>query len=236
VEADAVQRAALFAREAGARLYIVHTSSAEALEAARYARERGTRIHIETCPHYLTHDIEWEGGTVGKINPPLRERSDREALWAGIASGLIDTVATDHVHRDISSKEGGIWAASPGCPGLETLLPVMLSEGHHKRGIPISRIVSLLCEQPARIMGLGDRKGTIAPGYDADFAIVDLDGTTRLSNSATRSSAGYTIYDGWDLRGRVVHTLLRGNPIFEDGELVEAMAGTGRYLRRRLPS
>src|SRR5882757_3482198 len=92
LEADAVQRAGLFARQTGARLYIVHTSSRLALEEGRRAREAGTKITIETCPHYLTHSIEWARGDVGKINPPLRERSDCEALWAGIVDGVIDTV------------------------------------------------------------------------------------------------------------------------------------------------
>jgi dihydroorotase (multifunctional complex type) len=234
VEADAVQRAGLFARTTGAPLYIVHTSSAEALEAARRAREAGTRIHIETCPHYLTHDTGWEGGDIGKINPPLREASDREALWRGVLSGLVDTIATDHVHRDISSKSGGIWSASPGCPGLETLLPVMLSEGHARRGLPIARLVKLLCENPARIMGLGDRKGMIAPGYDADFALVDLGGRTDVSNATVHTDAGYSIYDGWNLTGKVVSTILRGEVIYDNGRLVEAAVGKGRYLHRRL--
>src|ERR1041384_1750294 len=117
VEADAVQRAGLFARQTGARLYIVHTSSRAALDAALRARDAGTYITIETCPHYLTHNVEWEGGDGGKINPPLREADDCEALWDGVVSGAIDTVATDHVHRDLSAKAGGIWRASPGCPG-----------------------------------------------------------------------------------------------------------------------
>ena len=234
VEADAVQRAGLFARKAGVPLYIVHTSSAEALKAAKTAREQGTDIYIETCPHYLTHDIGWSGGVIGKINPPLREESDREALWAGIAAGVVDTIATDHVHRDGSSKEGSIWAASPGCPGLETLLPVMLSEGYHKRGLPIRRIVSLLCENPAKAMGMGDRKGAIAPGFDADLAIVDLGGMTRVSNSNVVSSAKYSIYDGWNLNGKVVHTLVRGRPVLRDSQLVDDAVGTGRYVRRQL--
>src|SRR3954462_9352033 len=167
VEADAVQRAGLFARETGARLYIVHTSSREALEAALRARDAGTDILIETCPHYLTHDVDWEGGDVGKINPPLRERSDCDALWAGIIAGDIDTVATDHVHRDISSKTGGIWKASPGCAGLETLLPVMLTDGFHTRGISLGHVASLLSSAPAEAMGL-QQKGRIAVGLDAD--------------------------------------------------------------------
>jgi len=149
---------------------------------------------------------------------------------------LVDTVATDHVHRDISSKEGDIWAASPGCPGLETLLPIMLSEGFHKRKIPIRRLVQLLCENPARIMGLGGRKGMIAPGYDADFAVVELDAASTVSNANVVSSAGYSIYDGWTLNGKVVHTLVRGEPVFENGALVDAAVGHGRYLHRKLPA
>lgn len=233
-EAEAIQRVALFARAAGARLYVVHTSSALALEAARAARAQGTDITIESCPHYLTHDVDWQRGSVGKVNPPLRERSDCEALWEGITSGVIDTIATDHVHRPIAAKEGGIWKASPGGPGMESMLPVMLSEGYHKRGIPISRIVSLLCEKPARAMGLGDRKGAIAPGYDADFAIVDLGRSHRPSDATALSSAGYTIYDGWELRGTVTDTIVRGRRVFADGKLVEDAVGTGQYLRRSL--
>ena len=110
VEADAVQRAAYIAKTTGARLYVVHVS-AEALEAGLRLRRAGARIAIETCPHYLTHDINWKGGDIGKINPPVREPADLEALWKGILDGNIDTVATDHMHRDIASKEGGIWKA-----------------------------------------------------------------------------------------------------------------------------
>ncbi len=234
VEADAVQRAAYVAGTANCPLYVVHTSSAEALDAALRLRGHGRTVHVETCPHYLTHDVSWAGGDVGKINPPLREASDREALWEGIRNGSVDTVATDHVHRDASSKAGGIWAASPGCPGLDTLLPIMLSEGHHKRGIPLSRITELLATNPARIMGMGHAKGAIAVGLDADFAIIDVNGTTDISNATSLSSAKYSIYDGWKLRGCVVHTLVRGAFAMRDGKLDDACVGRGRYIKRRL--
>ncbi|WP_439595402.1 dihydroorotase [Falsiroseomonas sp.] len=233
VEADAVQRAGLVARHAGAPLYIVHTSSAAALDAARQQRALGGRVFIETCPHYLTHDIGWAGGAVGKINPPLRDAADRAALWAGLADGSIDTVATDHVHRDLSGKEGGIWKASPGCPGLETLLPVLLSEGHAKRGLPLARIAELVSGNPARIMGL-PRKGAIAPGMDADFAIIDPAARWKVTRQGVHSGAGYSIHEGWEMQGRVVHTLVRGRAVLRDGALVEGCAGTGRYIRRRL--
>ena len=232
VEADAVSRAATLCQATGAALYVVHTSSAAALEAGLEGRRRGASVLIETCPHYLTHDVGFAGGDRGKINPPLRHAADREALWAGIASGAIDTVATDHVHRDVSSKTGGIWAASPGCPGLETLLPVMLSEGHHVRAIPLGRIVDLLSTNPARTMGLA-RKGTIAIGQDADFALVDLDVEWTVDASTIRSDAGYSIYEGWRLRGKPVTTLVRGRAVYRDGALVEDAVGTGRYVGRR---
>jgi dihydropyrimidinase len=234
LEADAVQRAGLFARQTGARLYIVHTSSRLALEEGRRAREAGTRITIETCPHYLTHSIEWARGDIGKINPPLRERSDCEALWAGIVDGVIDTVATDHIHRDLSSKDGGIWKASPGCPGIDTLLPVLLSEGHHKRKLPLGRIAALASQAPAAAMGLSHRKGRIAVGLDADLAIVDIEGEFTPRRDHLHSSAGYSIYEGVPLRGRVRHTLVGGRFVLRDHGLVADAVGTGRFIRRHL--
>ena len=234
VEADAVQRAALFARTTGARLYIVHTSSREALEAGLRARYDGTDILIETCTHYLTHDVDWKGGDLGKINPPLRERGDCDALWAAVLSGDVDTIATDHVHRDISSKDGGIWKASPGCAGLETLLPVMLTDGHHQRGMPLGRIADLLSHAPADAMGLHQRKGRIAVGLDADLAIVDLDRRYTYNRADVRSSAGFSIYEGRAFIGKVAHTLVRGRLVVRDGAAVEDAVGTGRYVKRVL--
>lgn len=234
VEADAVQRAGLFARETGARLYIVHTSSRKALEAALRARDAGTDIVIETCPHYLTHDVDWSGGDVGKINPPLREFDDREALWAGITAGDIDTVATDHVHRDISAKAGGIWKASPGCAGLETLLPVMLTDGYHGRGIPLGRIAALLSSAPADAMGLHHRKGRIAVGLDADLAIVDLDRSYLYRREDVRSGAGYSIYEARQFKGQVTHTLVRGRFVVRHGAFIDEAQGSGQYINRAL--
>jgi dihydropyrimidinase len=236
VEADAVQRAAYIAHTAGAPLYVVHTSSAEALEAALRHRRAGAVVHIETCPHYLTHDIGWSGGDAGKINPPLRQASDRARLWQALCDGEIDTVATDHVHRDISAKAGGIWTASPGCPGLETLLPVLVSEGHHKRALPLERIVAVAATNPARIMGLGHAKGSIVPGLDADLALVDLDAEWTLQRGDVVSSAGYSIYEGHRFKGRVRHAFVRGTAVLRDDALVDSAVGRGRYIRRRLPS
>ena len=150
-----MQRAAYIAGTAGCPLYVVHTSSAEALEAALRLRRSGRTVHVETCPHYLTHDVAWSGGDVGKINPPLREAvRPRGALARRFATAVSTRSRPTTSIATSSSKAGGIWTASPGCPGLETLLPVMLSEGHHARGISLARIAELVATNPARIMGL----------------------------------------------------------------------------------
>jgi dihydropyrimidinase/allantoinase len=235
VEAEAIRRAGYLARVTGCPIYFVHTSSAEALAAAEAERAAGRRVFIETCPHYLTHDVGSDVGTRGKINPPLREQRDREALWRALLEGRIDTVGSDHVHRGLSAKDGGIWGASPGCPGLETLLPVLLSEGHAKRGMSLGAIARVSAENPARIMGLGDAKGRIAPGMEADLAIVDPAARWRMERAGVRSSAGWSLYEGWEFTGRVVHTLVRGRFVWRDGEEAPDTIGTGRFRRRRLP-
>lgn len=233
VEADAIQRAALVTQAVSGTLYLVHTSSKKALDAATRMRDVGIDIVIETCPHYLTHSVDWPGGTLAKVNPPLREQSDCDALWEAVADGRVDTLATDHVHRHKSSKDANIWKASPGMPGMETLLPIMLSEGHHKRGIALGRLSQMLSANPARRMGLAD-KGMIEVGKDADFALVDLDAEWTVTEADVYSNAGYTIYDGWRLKGRVARTIVRGRTVFADGQLADDAVGTGRYIRRSL--
>src|SRR5262249_21876415 len=129
---------------------------------------------------------------------------------------------------------GGIWKASPGCAGLETLLPVMLSDGHHGRNIPLRQIVRLLATAPAQAMGLAHCKGRIAVGLDADLAIVDLGREYTYKREDVCSSAGYSIYEGRRFKGQVVHTLVRGRFAVRDRALVQDAVGTGRYISRAL--
>lgn len=232
VEAEAVRRVCYLARIAGVPVYTVHISAGEPLQAALAARVDGTSVHIETCLHYLLFDETSALGVRGKVNPPLRSPADRDALWRGIADGSIDTVGTDHVHRPASAKAGNIWKASPGFPGLEALMPAFLTHGR-RRGIPLARLSELLSRNPARIMGVGDAKGQLVPGADADIAAVDLDARWTVGKE-TASSAGYTVFEGMELDVRVMHTLVRGRFVVRDGALCQGTAGTGRYLSRRL--
>lgn len=232
VEAEALSRASYFARIAGTPLHGVHTSSGEALAAAVRQREAGSDVSIETCIHYLTHDTDSPIGVTGKVNPPLRAPADREALWAGIRAGQIDTIATDHIHRKIASKDGGIWKAQPGFPGLDTFLPALLTEGG-RRDVAPETLIPLVTRNPARRMGLRT-KGHLGAGADADIAIVDLGKSWTVGKDALASDAGYSIYEGETMTCKVIHTLSRGRFALRDEAIVEDSLGHGRYVPRRL--
>ncbi len=230
VESEAQQRAAFLASVAGASMYAVHVTNAQTLDVLTRQRDRYPNIFLETCPHYLTHDIDSELGSIGKVNPPLRTAADREALWQAIGDGRINVIGSDHVPRHRSAKQDDIWKASAGFPGLETLLPVLLSEGYHRRGISLARLIDAVTRTPARTFGLWPRKGAIAIGADADFAIVDLNGRQTVRAADQHSGAEYTIYEGWELTGTIEHTVLRGRFVVRDREVMAE--GGGRFVPR----
>jgi dihydropyrimidinase len=234
VEADALSRACYFGRITGTPVHAVHTSSGEALTAAVRQREVGSRVSIETCIHYLTHDTASDIGVIGKVNPPLRPPEDREALWRGIRDGHIDTIGTDHIHRPLSSKDGNIWQAQPGFPGLDAFLPALITEGHVKRGIPLQRLVEMVSVNPARAMGLAPHKGAIAVGADADLTVLDMGARWTVDRAALATDAGFSIYEGHEMACWVIHTLSRGGFVVRDGALQEGAVGAGRFVARVL--
>lgn len=229
VEAEALERIGFLSMLAQADLHAVHVTNEMSLHVLRDVRKHQPRISIETCTHYLTLDTDSDVGVEGKVNPPLRPAADREALWAAIAAGEVDTIGSDHVPRDGRFKEGGLAKASPGFPGLQQLLPLVLTEGL-RRGIPLERLVDLVSTRPAQTFGLGDRKGAIRPGADADLVLVDLSATDTISAATERASAGFTPWEGVEVGARVSRTILRGRTVYADGELVGEAAG--QYLPR----
>jgi dihydropyrimidinase len=156
-----------------------------------------------------------------------------DALWAGLADGTIDVVASDHVPRKRATKEKPIWQASQGFPGTATILPVLLSEGYHKGRLGLQRIAQLLTSRPAEIFGIDTRKGFLNPGADADIAIVDLEKEREVKADELGSYSDYSLYDGWTLKGWPVLTMVRGQVVMEDGHIV-GPPGHGRYLKRPL--
>jgi dihydropyrimidinase len=232
-DSENVARALYFAEHHGATIYFPHLSSRLALDEVRRWRERYDRVYVETCPHYLTHTLDAPIGSLGKANPPFRSQDDVDALWAALADGTIDVVASDHVPRKRATKEKGIWQASQGFPGTATILPVLLSEGYHKGRLSLQRIAQLLCSSPAEIFRVPG-KGHARIGEDADLTLVDLDLERTVHAADLGSYSDYSLYDGWKMRGWPRRTIVRGVTVMTDGRIV-GPAGFGRYIRRDQP-
>jgi len=233
-EARATRRAIELARRAEAPLYIVHLSSEAALEAVAEARNRGEPVHAETCPQYLSltdalYDDPDEAEVMKRvISPPLRSRTDVEALWAGLRDGILEVVASDHV-PDRADTEKRLPAPpfpeiSNGAPGIETLLSVVYSEGVAAGRINVRRLAEVLSSAPAQLFGLGS-KGSLEPGKDADLVLWDPTAQRTLRQADLHHSSDFTPYEGLAVRGAPTTVLLRGRPV---GGFV------GRFLERRL--
>ncbi len=232
-EAEPATRAAFFAACTGARLYVVHLTSAEGVAAvARASAERPGQVFGETCPQYLVLHDRYPAGVLAKFHPPVHGLEDNDALWRGLVDGTIACVGTDHIPQPRAEKvvEGDIWRSRPGAAGHETLLPLLLSAGR----LSLPRVAAVASATAARIFGLWPRKGAIAPGFDADLTLVDLARRRVVRASDFVTSADFTPYEGMDLSGWPVMTILRGRVIMKDGRPVGPP--TGRYLERGAPS
>ena len=233
---EAVNRAILFAEWTGARLHIAHKSSRDALPAVRQAKERGVDVTVETCPQYLlltTEDMARAGGVM-RVNPPIREPGHGEALWAGLRDGTIDMLATDHApHLPAEKTDPDIWRCECGFPGIETALPLMLTEVGNRR-MTINDYVRWSSANPAKAWGLYPRKGALQVGSDADMAIVDLDREAVLDQTRLHSKSRISPWHGRAVRGVPIYTLLRGRVVARDGELTGA-PGWGRPAPQEMP-
>lgn len=229
-ELEAIQRALLFAEETGAMLHIVHISSGRGVAMAFEARARGVDVSIETCPHYLAltmADVE-RLGAMAKCAPPLRSQSDQNQLWSALIDGQVDIVASDHSPCEPSLKQGSLMQAWGGIAGVQSTLAVLLDRGHHARQLPLPRVARLLASAPSRRFRL-ERKGAIAPGHDADFAIVDLAREETLQAEQLLQRHKSSPYVGRSWRGRIVRTIRRGETIFEAGRI--SARSKGRLVR-----
>jgi allantoinase len=225
-EVEAIQRATLFAGEAGAKLHIVHISSGRGVVAAAEAKARGVDVSIETCAHYLfftDEDLE-RLGAVAKCAPPLRDAAQHRDLWGKLLDGTIDIVASDHSPAPPEMKTGAMMKVWGGIAGVQSTLAVLLERGHFERGLPLERIAALTAATPARRFRI-PRKGQLAPGNDADLTLVDLGESHTLSDRDLHQRHALSPYVGSTFRGVVRRTLRRGETIFKDGAITAQSRG-----------
>lgn len=239
-EKVAIQLGISFAEESGARLHIVHMSTGIGAKLVKEAKMKGLDVTSETCPHYLTmnyKDAMGKYGAFAKIAPPIRTEKDNKELWKGLSDGSVDFIATDHAPynvEDEKDKKGmNIWTAFPGIPGVETMVPVIVSEGYNKGRISLSRLVEILSTNAAIHYGLYPKKGSLNIGSDADFTIIDLDKEWTVEQEKTYCLAKYTPFDGYKLKGKVAKTIIRGRLVFDENEGITVEEGYGKIVKRQ---
>lgn len=225
-EAEAIARAGRWARVIGAPLYIVHLSSAAGLEAARKARDAGTRLFLETCPQYLLLTEQRyldPNGHYYITTPPLRKQKDCRALWEALATDEIDVIATDHCPFTRAQKEsgGGNFLHTPnGLPGVETLFPLLYTHGVAESKITLTQLVRLVAAHPAEIFHLQPAKGSITIGADADLVIWDPSSPAWITSDNLHGNDDWSPYEGTPTAGRVVTTFVRGQMVVHQGRFV----------------
>ena len=239
-EAEATHRAIRMAQIAGAPVYFVHLSCAEALEQVQAARARQNYVYAETCPHYLTldnsmYDQEGFEGAKYVLTPPLRDKWHQEELWKGLRRNDLQVVSTDHcAFRFGDQKTMGVndFSKIPnGGPGIENRLSLLYTHGVASGLMDLNRLVELFSTTPAKLFGLFPRKGTIAVGSDADIVVFDPDAETVISARTHHMNVDYNLYEGMKVKGVPEVVIANGRVLVENGEYTGIPAG-GRFLRR----
>ena len=240
VEAEGVHHLMTFAELTGAATYIVHLSCREALDQAVAARQRGVRVSVETLIQYLLLDKtdaerpDFEGAKF-VMSPPLRDRRHQPVLWAGLQSGLVQTVATDHAPFDFQTQKpmgrGDFTRIPNGIPSLEERVKLLYTYGVQSGKLDLHTFVNIASTQAARLFGLFPRKGTIAVGSDADLVVFDPDFRGSISAATQTMAVDYSAFEGWQIEGRPSVVTVRGEVAARDGRFVGTL-GRGKYLAR----
>jgi len=232
VEIEAIQRLLKISKQIDIRLHFCHVSTAEGLNAIAKAKKSGRKITCEVTPNHLllSSDDLKRYGQIVIMAPPLRNKTHVEALWKGLEEGLVDALGSDHAPHSRSEKSArSVWDVKPGIPGLETTLPLTLTLVKNNR-LKLTQVVQLLAEKPAEIYGLNDR-GHLEQGKTADLTVVDFSRQFKIDASRFKSKAKFSPYDGWDVQGKPVKTIVKGQLVFDEGEIV-AKGGSGSIVRR----
>jgi len=227
------ERLVRIAREARARIHVLHISTAEEIDFLEHHKDVAS---CEATPHHLTLSSEDYAtlGTLIQMNPPVRDARHRDGVWRGISQGIVDVLGSDHAPHTLAEKAKPYPASPSGMTGVQTLVPIMLD--HVNAGtLTLERFVDLSSHGPQRLFGMA-RKGRIAAGYDADFTIVDMKRVETITNAQAGSKAGWTPYDGKQVKGWPVGTFIRGKQVMWEGEIVTPGQGQPVLFSEALPA
>jgi len=243
VEAEGVRHLMTFAELTGARVYVVHLSCREALEAAMAARLRGVNVAVETLIQYLVLDKTWAEkpgfeGAKYVMSPPLRDRANQAVLWNGLASGLVQTVGTDHAPFDFQTQKpmgkDDFTKIPNGIPSIEDRVNLLWAHGVKAGRLSLQQFVAVASTNAARIFDLWPRKGVIQPGADADLVVYDPAYRGTISAKTQTQAVDYNAFEGWPIEGRPAVVTVRGEVAVRDGRFCGTV-GRGRFLERRPP-
>ncbi|MGE5532990.1 MAG: dihydroorotase [Bacillota bacterium] len=232
VELKAIQRLLKVSESTGVHLHFCHVSTEDGLNAISEAKTSGRTVTCEVTANHLmlsTDDL-YRYGQMAIMAPPLRSKPHVDALWRGVEDGSIDALGSDHApHAQEEKSASSIWDVKVGVPGLETTLPIMLTQVKKNR-LALSQVVKLLAEKPAEIFGLKYR-GRLEKGNNADFTIVDFNCHFKIQASKFKSKAKFSLFDGWEVWGKPVKTIVNGQLVFDEGEIL-SKGGSGFIIRR----
>jgi dihydroorotase (multifunctional complex type) len=232
VELKAIQRLLKINEQTDVQLHFCHVTSQEGLNAIAQAKRSGRKVTCEVTPNHLlltSEDVK-RYGQMAIMAPPLRSKTHMDALWKGLEDGKVDTIGSDHAPHSLSEKSAeSVWDVKVGVPGLETTLPLMITQVRKNR-LTLTKAVKLLAEKPAEVYGLTD-SGRLDHGKKADLTIVDFNRQFKIDASKFKSKAKFSPYDGWDVQGKVVKTVVNGQLVFDEGEVV-VKGGSGLVVRR----
>lgn len=232
-EEEATRRAIFLATTVECPLCIAHMSIHEGVPHVLEQKFHKNPVFCETCTHYLvlTKDRNLPNASWGKVNPPLRDEKDVQALWGGLKKGAIDMIGSDHWSATRERKEGDIWTAHPGLTGIGLTLPVLLSEGVNKGRLTLEEVTRICALNPSKILGVFPQKGLIEIGFDADLVLVDLDKEVTVTTDILHSHSDFTPYEGLKVKGWPEVTIVGGEIVYQDGDIMKTPR-RGNYLRR----
>ncbi|MBL7001336.1 MAG: dihydroorotase family protein [Nitrosopumilus sp.] len=234
-EAKAIKTVSKFGRDYDCVIYFVHIGSKRALDQIQEERKLGTKIFVETCPHYLTLSYEKQNGYLAKVMPPIRTENDRKAVWNALSENLIDTIGTDHVANQLKLKLAGddVWGALAGFPGIGTVIPILLNDGVNQNRITLEQFIRFTSQNAAQIFGMYPQKGTLEKNSDADITMIDLKKEQKVTSDLFGGFSDYIVYEGRNLRGWPVKTIVRGETIADDFEVIGKL-GHGKLVERKI--